>query len=309
MQAKVALVCDSSVCLPPDIVDELGLHVVPLELTLDGKTYLDGVDITPQEFYSLLAGCEKLPTTAAPSPSSFIKAFADGAAYAESVLCLTLLSTVSATYDAAVAAAEVARGVLPDTNIEVMDTCTAAGGQGLVVLAAARAAAQEADLLQVKAEAQRVMQGVNLIAFLDTLQYISKGGRIPRIAAWAGSALKLKPIIELSQGEIRPLERPRTRKRAMERLLTLVRNREGDGLIRANVMHAMALDDALILKERLLSEFNCVEALVSEFTPVMGTHTGPGLLGIAFHRKEGKGWPHLYSPLALPQKSRQSMSP
>ena len=286
MPARVALVCDSSVCLPREIVDEYALHVVPMELSLKGKTYLDGVDISPQEFYSLLAQCEELPTTSAPSPASFIKAYTEGAAHAESVLCLTLLSTVSTTYHVALVAAEMAREALPKAHIEVMDTHTAAGGQGLVVLAAARAAARDATLPQVKAEAQRVMQGVSLIAFLDTLQYLSRGGRIPRIAAWAGSALKLKPMMELSQGEIRPLERPRTRRRATERLLAIVHERVGNGAIRANVMHALALDDAQALKERLLSEFNCVEALVSEFTPVMGTHTGPGLVGIAFHREE-----------------------
>ncbi|MFH1560020.1 MAG: DegV family protein [Chloroflexota bacterium] len=117
------------------------------------------------------------------------------------------------------------------------------------------------------------------------LHYLARGGRIPRIAAWAGSALRLKPMMELSQGEIRLLGRPRTRQRAIEHLLTIVHERAGDDPIRANVMHAMALDDALTLKERLLTEFNCVETLVSEFTPVMGAHTGPGLLGIAFHRE------------------------
>jgi DegV family protein with EDD domain len=267
-------------------VDELALQVVPLELSIEGSTYLDGVDISPREFYSLLAQCAKLPTTSAPSNASFLKAFIEGAAHAGSILCLTLLSTVSATYNVAVAAAEMALETLPGTRIEVVDTHTAAGGQGLVVLAAARAAALGADLLQVKAEAQRVMQEVSLVAFLDTLHYIYRGGRIPRIAAWAGSALKLKPMMELSQGTIRPLERPRTRRRAMVRLLTIVRNRVGDAPIRANVMHALALDDALALRERLLSEFDCVEVLVSEFTPVMGAHTGPGLLGIAFHPEE-----------------------
>ena len=287
MQAKVALVCDSSVCLPKDVIDEYAIHVVPLELSIGGRTYLDGVDISPQEFYSLLAQCEKLPTTSAPSPASFISAFTKATADAESVLCLTVLSAVSTTYNVAVAAAKMTLEALPEANIEVIDTRTAAGGLGLVVLAAARAAARNANLAQVKAEALRVMRGVNLIAFLDTLQYLSKGGRIPRIAAWAGSALKLKPMMELNQGEIRPLGRPRTRQRAIERLLAIVRDQVDGAPMRANVMHAVALDDALILKERLLLEFNCVEVVVSEFTPAMGTHTGPGLLGIAFHREGG----------------------
>ena len=285
-RAKVALVCDSAACVPPYFVDELSIHVVPMELFIDGKTYLDGVDLPPQEFYSVLARSDRTPTTSAPSPASFIKAFAAAAEHANSVLCLTLLSTLSATYNVATVAAETARQDTPGAIIEVMDTRTAAGAESLVVLAAARAAAIGADLAQVKEAAQRVSQGVELIAFLDTMYYLWKSGRIPRIAAWAGSILKLKPMLKLSNGEIRPMERPRTRERATERLLALTRERVGDSSIRANVMHANALQNALDLKERLLARLNCVEVLISEFTPVMGTHTGPGLLGIAFHREE-----------------------
>ena len=283
MRAKVALVVDSAVCLPARLVDDLKLHVVPLQLSIDGKTYRDRVDISPTEFYDLLAQCENLPVTSAPNPASFIEAFTAGAATAESVLCLTVLSTISATYNVALASAEMAQQSLPETRIEVMDTSTAAAAEGLVALAAARAAAGGADLDQVKSEAKRVARDVNLVAFLDTLYYLWKGGRIPGIAAFAGSVLKLKPLLELNNGEVRPLERPRTRKRAMERLLALVRQRAGEAPFRANIMHAISPGDALILKERLLSEFNCVEALVSETTPVMGSHTGPGLMGIAFH--------------------------
>ena len=286
MRAKVALVVDSAVCLPPDLVDDLKLHVVPMQLSIDGTTYLDGVDISPSEFYNLLPKCENLPVTSAPSPASFIEAFTEAAASAESVLCLTVLSTISATYNVALASAEMAQQSLPETRIEVVDTRSAAASEGLVVLAAARAAAGGADLNEVKAAAHGVASGVELVAFLDTLHYVWKGGRIPGIAAFAGSVLKLKPLLELRDGEVRPLDRPRTRQKAVERLMTLVRQRMGDAPFRANVMHAIAPDGAVILKQRLLSEFNCVEALVSETTPVIGSHTGPGLMGIAFHPAE-----------------------
>jgi DegV family protein with EDD domain len=194
---KVVVVCDSAACLPAELVDELRLHVVPMELFIDGKTYMDGVDISPQEFYSLLSSCERPPTTSAPSTASFIRAFQAGVQHADSVLCLTLLSTISATYNVATAAAETARQDHPESIIEVMDTRTAAGAEGLVVLAAARAAAMGAALPQVKQAAQRVIYGVELIAFLDTLHYLWKGGRIPRVAAWAGSILQLKPLMSL----------------------------------------------------------------------------------------------------------------
>lgn len=286
LQAKVALVVDSAVCLPPALVDDLKLHVVPMQLSIDGKTYRDGVDISPSQFYNLLPKCEHLPVTSAPSPASFLEAFSAAASVADSVLCLTVLSSISATYNVALASAEMAQRSLPDTRIEVVDTQAAAAAEGLVALAAARAAAGGADLDEVKAEAQRVGRGVELLAFLDTLYYLWKGGRIPGMAAFTGSVLKLKPLLEFRDGEVRPLDRPRTRRRAMERLLALVRQRTGGAPFRANVMHAIAPDDAEILRQRLISEFNCVEALVSETTPVIGSHTGPGLMGIAFHSVE-----------------------
>ena len=132
MRAKVALVADSAVCLPPNIVDDLKLHVVPLQLSIDGATYRDRVDISPSEFYARLPYCQNLPVTSAPSPASFIQAFTAGAAAAESVLCLTVLSTISATYNVALASAEMAQKSLPETRIEVMDTSTAAAAEGLV---------------------------------------------------------------------------------------------------------------------------------------------------------------------------------
>ena len=219
---------------------------MPFQLSIDGKTYRDGVDISPSEFYARLPHCRSLPMTFAPSPSSFIEAFTAGAAAAESVLCLTALSTISSAYNVALASAETARQALPDTRIEVMDTSTAAAAEGLVVLAAARSAAGGAGIEEVKSEARRAASGVSLVAFLDTLRYLWKGGRIPGLAALAGSALKLKPLMELSNGEIRPLDRPRTRKRAMERLLAIVRQRAGGAPIRANVMHSASPDDALV---------------------------------------------------------------
>ncbi len=287
MRAKVALVCDSAACLPPELVSELGIQVVPMELVIDGRTYMDGVDITPGEFYSILGRSERPPTTAAPQPASFVEAIARAAGHGDAVLCLTLLSTISATHGAAEVALELAKEALPGVQVELMDTGTAAGAQGLVVLAAARAAAGGADLPRARAAAARVSRGVELIAFLDTLHYLWKGGRVPRIAAWATSVLALKPMMEMKQGEIRPLERPRTRRHAIDRLLALVRKRADGNPIRANVMHALASDDAEAIRERLMAELECIECLVSEFTPVMGAHTGPGLVGIAFHKEEG----------------------
>ncbi len=142
-------------------------------------------------------------------------------------------------------------------------------------------------LEQVVAGVEELTPRVNLLAFLDTLRYLRRSGRIRKFEAWAGSLLSIKPLTELRLGEARMLERPRSRAKAMDRLLAIMRQRVGGLPLLANVMEADSLEDAKALSLRIQSEFNCRELFISQFTPVMGLHTGPGLLGVAFYADEG----------------------
>lgn len=286
LQHDVAVVVDSSSCLPEDLLRKWNITVVPHELIIGLRSLRDGVDIQPSEFYRLLSEDSTTKfTTAAPQPRQFLDAFISASKQAQNVLCLTLSSQFSATYRSACAAARMSNGALAGdaTRIKVIDSRAAAGGSGLIALAAARWASQGFTLDQVVDRVETLAPKVNLLAYLDTLRYLSRSGRINKIAAWAGTMLNIKPLTELKLGEARMLERPRSRAKAKERLLAVMRQRVADLPIIVNVMEADAIEEAREVSLRIRSKFNCRELIVSQFTPVMGLHTGPGLLGVAFY--------------------------
>ena len=280
---KVAVVADSSSCLPRHLLEKWSIHVVPHELVIDERTYEDGIDIEPADFYQLLQKNQPIPTTSSPKPASFLNAFRCAGVTAESVVCITLSANFSATYDSARSAAQVAAQELPGCRFEVVDSKAAAGAEGLIALEAARAADNGADLDGVVSRIEELIPEVNLLAFLDTLYYLGKSGRVPKVAAWAGSLLGIKPLTELKLGKAHMVGKPRSRAKATEQLLSMMRSRVAERPAHVNVMHAHAGDDAESLCRRIGAEFNCEELFISEFTPVMGTHLGPGLLGLAFY--------------------------
>jgi DegV family protein with EDD domain len=285
---NVAIVTDSTVCLPQDLVEQYRIEIVPMEFISEGKIYRDGIDMSPSEFYRFLSRIDKLPTTSAPTPGTYFEVFKKVSTRANSILVVTLSKKLSHAYDSAKTAVEIAKTRLQDVIIEVLDCGTAAGSQGLIVLEAARSAASGTSLAGLIDEAKRLMPRVHLIAFIDTLTYLAKGGRVPQIVAWASALLNIKPIIELlplSGGAV-PLDKMRTRGRATEHLINLLRQRTDRKPMHAIVLHSDALKDAENFKARIESEFNCQEIYVRDFSPVMGIHTGPGLLGIAYYFDE-----------------------
>ena len=275
---NVAIVTDSAASLPADG----GPIVVPMKLTLDGEELRDGIDLTATEFYRRLRSLNETPKTSGPSPQGFLDVFEELAVRFSSVLCITVSPAFSSTYDAARVAIDTARETLPELEIDLMDSGSAAGGEGLVVIAAQSAALSGASLPEVREAAERVARRVSLLAYLDTLYYVWKGGRVPMIA-YAGSALLgLKPVLEMAGGRVSNVARPRTRRRAGERLLKLMDERVGSAPVHANVMHGDALREAEEMRREIERRFDCRDIYVTEFSPVMGAHTGAGLLGAAF---------------------------
>ena len=275
---KVLVVTDSSATVPASLVQELGIRVVPILPNMDGHTYRDGEDITPNEVYRWLRANNHLPTTAAPSAGDFLRVYAVAAHQALGVVSIHLPPELSATYSVASTSSQLVDG----PPIRIVDSQSVAMGQGFVVIEAARAAASGADLDAVVARAEEVGRKVHVYATLDTLKYLHRGGRIGGAAALAGSMLRIKPTVYVAGGTVNAFSKPRTWSRAIQLMLDEMANRAGDLALHAAVLHADAPDQAEELRKRIESRFDCVELYVTEFTPVMGVHAGPGVLGLAF---------------------------
>lgn len=281
---KVAIVTDTTACVSPEQFEKNGIEQVTMSIIFGDKVYQDRIDITPAEFYALQRQAKKLPTTSHPTPEAFLEAYRKASEKAPSILCITISHKFSATFNSAKLAMEMAREIMPDVVIEVLDCGTAAAAQGLVVLAAARAAAAGAGLAEVIETAKSVMSRVNMIATLDTLRYLVKGGRVPKAAALLGSILQIKPIFAVSDGEAHSVTNARTTSGAMRALLKVMEQKAAKGKpLHVAVMHAEALDRATALKNEISSRFECAELFITEFTPLMGVHTGPGVIGVAFY--------------------------
>ena len=277
-RAHIAVVTDSVACIPPPLARELEIHVIPLQVTLEGKTYLDGVDLTPTEFFRRLRESRTPPTTSQPALGRFAKLYAQVGQQPAGIVSIHVVGTLSATLHAARLAADQASPV----PIRIVDSQTAAAAQGFVVLGAARAARSGASLEEVVSTAEYYRSRVGFFATLETLEYLRRGGRIGQAAALLGSRLRICPIVYLAEGQVRVSGVTRSRRRALQRMLDLTGARVGSVPVRASVFHADAIEEAKWLAQEVKRRLECVEFFISEFTPVMGAHSGPGTVGIAF---------------------------
>jgi DegV family protein with EDD domain len=284
MTGRVAIVTDSSACIPAELVEKYGIELVPMNVILGDKTYRDGIDISPTEFYTLIRQTKELPTTAHSSPGAHFEAYRRASLRTANILCITHSSRFSGQFNSARVAMEIAKTAFPKVVIEVLDCGTAAAAQGLVVLAAARAATSGQSLTRVVETAKSVARQVSLLAMVDSLDYLVKGGHVRRAAALASSLLRIKPIFTLNEGDARPVTNARTTLGAIKRIINIMGQKVVKGQpLHGAVMHADALDAAIVLRDRIAAQFDCVELFITEFTPVMGAHIGPGLVGIAFY--------------------------
>jgi DegV family protein with EDD domain len=274
-----AIITDSNISIPLELLTGLPIYVVPLEIHHDGQVYRDGIDITPSEFYQLQRTAKVLPTTSAPQPGAFVDAFARAAETADEIICLTLSSQLSATHAAATSARDSVAGSLGGVRIEVVDSQCAGTAQGLVALATARMAGGGATTESLLLNIGELRSDVRLYGYLNSLYYVWRGGRVPRALMWMGKLLDVKPVLQLSEGTIGMVERPRTERRAMDRIVALARLAAAGERSQIAVMHASSPEQAEVLALRLRDELAPEELFITEFTPVIGAHTGPGLVG------------------------------
>ncbi len=279
---SVAIVTDSTACIPADLAAQYGIEIVPVHLIFGGRTFVDSLTVDTREFYELVAKSGDRPTTAAPSPGMFLEAIRRAAGRADAVLCITVSAQFSAMYDAARQAIEIAKAEAPGADIRLLDSRNAAMAQGFVVLEAARAAAAGASIDDVAAHAEAMTGRVTLLAMLDTLSYLARSGRVPRAAAWAAGMLQVKPIVRFSAAGIKLAARTRTRQRALERMVSILAEQTAGRPTHLAVHHANAPSDADHLLASVRQRLDIVESYTTEFTQVMGVHTGPGLVALAW---------------------------
>lgn len=277
----VAIITDSASCLPQEIKGEYEIELVPLKIHNRDKTYSDIIDIAPHQVYSLLRADEIL-TTSAPPPGTFLEIFHRLAMKAREILCLTVASTYSATFSSMQSAIYTAKKQLPKLRIELVDCYTGSAAQALIALTAARAAKLGDNLNQIISKVNHVIPKAEITLVLDTLKYLERGGRAPKVGAWATSLLKLRPVVINQMGHAHFLGMVRSRAQGVERMIRAMREKIGSNRVSAIIVHSELETEAKELERRLHSEFNCNETYVTEVTAVVAAHLGPGAIGIAF---------------------------
>jgi DegV family protein with EDD domain len=280
---RTAIVTDSGVNIPTSVQEEYGIHIVPLKVIFDGQTFRDGADITPAQFYEKLRAAPELPTTSQPSSGDFVEVYSRLSEEVDAIVSIHLSEDLSGTVKSALAAQQLVNHV----PIEVIDSRSASLGLGFVVMAAARAAQDGKSLPEVVAAARELIPRINVMFVVDTLKYLHMGGRIGGASAMLGTALKIKPLLHLYEGEVNPLERVRSKCRATERMLAIMAERlaaeQDGGVLHAAVVHADRPDEAKELKEQVQSRFEPHELYLAELTPAIGTHVGPGTIGLGWY--------------------------
>lgn len=280
--SRVAVVTDSTAYLPRELMERLHIHFVPLQLIWGDETYRDGIDITPEAFYTRLPHSKTMPTTSQPSPAAFRVVYEDLLHKGNDILSIHISSKLSGTIDSATQA----RQAFPDAAIEVIDSLSTSMGMGFAVLEAARAAEQGATLAECKTIAEKALANSRVFFLVRTLEFLHRGGRIGGAQAFVGTALNLKPILELRDGRIEALDRVRTWNKALDRLVEIyVEAVAGRKPLRIAVLHANAEEEAQRLMERVKSIFNVNdirETAIVPVSPVIGAHTGPGCVGLTF---------------------------
>jgi len=275
---KIAIVTDSSAYLPKSFIESNNIQVVPLKIHWDGDDFEDGVSITPAEFYERLEKSSTIPTTSQPSAEEFLRIFEELAPHCDGIVVPLISSGISGTVNSA----QIAVSMFSQVPVEIIDSRSTSTGLALVVIAIAQDVTEGKSLKEVKLHAEEIIQRMSSFFVVDTLKYLHKGGRIGGASRYLGTMLSIKPILYLN-GTIDALEKVRSKKKAIERLIDLAVNKAAGKPAHVGVMHANALEEAKNLRDYLQLQINCKEIEIYDISPVIGTHVGPGTLGVAVY--------------------------
>jgi DegV family protein with EDD domain len=269
----VGIVTDSVADLSPQMVKELGVSVVPLSVRFGEDVYRDGIDLTPDQFYEKLRTSRIFPNTSVPSPADFIRVYDEVAEKTDEILVILVSARLSATYEVARQSIDMMK---KKCRVELLDSETATMAEGFIVMKAARAAQSGASFDEVIEVARQNVPRVDFLAVFSTLEYLRRGGRIGRAQAFLGSLLRINPLITLKDGLVEPAGRSRSRAKAIDRLYEFAASYAK--IEEMAVEDTACPEEAEALRERLGAIFPKERIYRSRMTPVIGTHTGPGLL-------------------------------
>lgn len=274
----VQIITDSSCDLPQEILDENNIIVVPLNIEIDGSNYIDGINLSHEEFYEKMAQAENLPKTSQPSPQSFIDVFKETAKKTGETLCIHLSSKLSGTVNGAIMAKE-----MVNKKIEVFDSLSGSIGLGMQVLKACEMVKQGLSLEKIVEKLKDYREDMKIVVYLETLENAVKGGRVTRIKGLVADLLNLKAIVHVEKGYVKILRTIRGKKRAIRFMLDQMAEKNVDFRDKIiAITHCDCIEDAMILKQEIIKRFNPAQVLVTTMGPVIGSHSGKGGLLVCF---------------------------
>ena len=281
--ANVAIITDTLACLPKELIEKYDISIVPIIINYQGKAYRDSFDISPAQAYELFLHNPDAFATSPASPMQYLEAFREASRRAGEILCISVSSHLSTSYNVARIAAEQVAGELPDVRIQVVNCDTVLAAQGFIVLAAAQAASSCHDLSGALQAALDVKERVTFALVLETIRHVYRTGRVPRIATEAASLLHIKPILTCKSGVVRLVNLSRNMQQGQDHIIRTMKAKVGDNPVHVAIMHAYAPVEAEKLSHRISSEFNCTELWTTEVSPVVGYALGAGAIGFAYY--------------------------
>jgi DegV family protein with EDD domain len=279
---KVAVVTDSTANLPPGIAEALDIPIIPLKVHWNGETYLDGVTLDTETFYQWLQEREELPVTSQPSAGEFLDFFKDVAERfnTDTILGVFISSDMSGT----MASAKLAQQELPALQIEIVDSRSVSMGLGFSAMVAARMAKEDATLSEITEWLYQMRDEVQIIFTVDTLEYLHRGGRIGGAARLLGTVLNLKPLLAVENGQVEAVQKVRSRRKSLQQIIEEAQQRlDGRRPAELAVVQAEAEEDAEHLTGWVNEQLKPMRLYHSVLSPVVGTHGGPGTVGVAFY--------------------------
>lgn len=275
----IRIVTDSTADLPAELLDQYRITVVPLKVIFNGEEpLLDSVDLNSDEFFRRQVEKREMSSTSQPTPAEFAAAYSRLAENGTSIISIHISSVMSGT----VQSAKMAKEMLPGADIEIIDSRVTSMGLGLVVLEAARAAAGGKSKTEILALIENILSKIQVFFIVDTLEYLARGGRIGKAQAFLGTILNIKPLLYLKEGTIFPYEKVRGKAKAIERLVQVAEEMTGGQKIKCSIVHGANPGGMEQLRQKLIERVDCEEIVISKLGSVVGTHTGPGVVGIVF---------------------------